>query len=340
MSYANLLHHLPTPSSFWSLRDTQGMEHQVLAALGFSVSVLLVLFITMANALLLKALWWKRRRSFTAAALVSMGCADMAQCIFAMPLVSFISLHVTMPFEACLMVVCGVVAWSLVSSFHHLLIAIHRWYAVAFPTRYQSMFTFRCATLQFASCWSFGVAIATIPLSGYNNLTILRAPPNGNTSSSSAMDTCSESGACCVSCSLEITLKLEYIVYVLFYLCVLMPLLITSTFYVMIFKKVKDTIGGRDAARSNESFYLKQKSMAKTMVLQVALVAITRLPFYLLNMLKFYCPWCSIPSWVLLVATVFVVLSASCNPFIYIFRDRKLQSALSNTLVRNRVDTA
>ncbi|KAJ1122437.1 hypothetical protein NDU88_000924 [Pleurodeles waltl] len=331
------------PSShdrFWSLRDSEGLGRQVFAAVGFSVSVLLVLFITLANGLVMKALWWKRRCSFTAAALVSMGLADVAQCLFAMPLLSFTCLQLSVPFKGCLVVACGTLAGSLVSSFHHLLIATHRWCAVAFPTRYHFMFTSRCANLQFASCWSFGIMIAVIPMCGYNTLPQLMSLVSANTSSSSMVtDVFLDSGVCWVACSFEITMNLEFIVYILFYLCILLPLLIISAFYFMIFKKVKDIVDGRGAGSGNETFYSKQRNMATTMALQVAVVAITRIPFYLLNMTKLYCPQCSVPSWAVLAATIIGILSSSSNPFLYIFRDRKIQSAINNTLIRNRVDT-
>ncbi|XP_030042723.1 adenosine receptor A2b-like [Microcaecilia unicolor] len=339
--------HLPTPASqgsFWSLEDSGSVVHQIFRALSFPMSILLILFITTGNVLLLRVLWNRRCYSFTSTALISMGFADLAQCLFSMPVLSFTSLRVAMPSYSCLVLVCGVIAWSLVSSSHHLFIAAHRWCAVTYPTRYKSIFSPRSICFQLAFCWTFGTAIGLIPLLGYNNLHGLRAhnstlPIVG---SSSTVNSCLAAtiSACWVVCSMENMLNLDFINYVLFYSCVLLPLVLVSVFYVLLFKKVKSCCARRGLLGPRETFYLKQKSMATTMVLQVGLVAMSRFPFYLINVVKLYAPYCAVPSWAVSVATIFIVLSVACNPFIYILRDRNIRLQIGLVRARNRVGAA
>ncbi|MGH0120284.1 UNVERIFIED_CONTAM: hypothetical protein FKN15_060692 [Acipenser sinensis] len=283
---------LTNQSYVWGELGDSALNHKVFIAVIFPACLVLILFIATGNVSILK-----------------------------LPL----------PFRSCLWLACLTFSWAVVSTLHHLLIAVDRWHIVAYPTRYKSLMTRGRVAAHFTSCWLAGIVVSFLPVMGFNNYSKQRHPhepgchagdPRNDTSSSPVP-----------GCRYREVMDLRYLVYVLFVGCMLLPLLAMSGLYTSVFLKVRaHSQQAQGRLGKLGQFYWRQRRMAFAMVKVVSCFSLTKLPFHLLNLALLLCPACTLPFWALPSATLLALCSAAANPFLYFYENQDMMLALQKTL--------
>uniref|UniRef100_H3AJR1 G-protein coupled receptors family 1 profile domain-containing protein n=1 Tax=Latimeria chalumnae TaxID=7897 RepID=H3AJR1_LATCH len=303
---------------------------RIFISLTLPASIALAIFMICCNVLILRVLLKKPKKTSTALAMISMGVADTLLCILGVPMVIFTDLNMVLPFYSCLLLTCAIVGGAIVSSFHQVLIAMQRWYMVTFPTRYKGLLTHSSICLHIALCWIGGIFICLIPVMGFNSYYSLRAAKEASAG-------CRQKPQLCrVVCAYQNVLSMEYMVYIIFYGCVMVPLLLIALLYAMVFKKVKAQ-NHRSPPAGHLLFYQKEKRMVWTMTMIVLIYAAARLPFNLVAMVLLYCRHCRLPFWMAPSAILLAIFSTASNPFMYFFRSQEMRTAWRKFVRRKRV---
>ncbi|KAK6479856.1 adenosine receptor A2b-like [Huso huso] len=335
--------------TFWGKGHTPSPGFQLFLWLSLPLSIMLLLVLGIFNILVLRAILRSSRRvNVTAQVMVSMGIADTALCLTAGPALVLSDLQWWTPFYPCLVLTCTVLSWAMTSSFHHILIAYYRWYIVVHPTRYRASLTQPNILLHISLCWLAGFAVSSIPYLGYNNYTSLQTASALLTTNYTLASSLSPSpspmafntglsprpspggcalspAACRVPCLYLNVLSLQYLTYFIFFGCMLLPMVITSLLYCLIFRALWAHGRGRCLGKG---FLQRQQRVVWSTGLLFSLYMLSRLPFNVTNAVLLYCPGCPLPYWLPPSALVSAVLSAASNPLLYFLRDRELLAAL------------
>ncbi|XP_033897934.2 adenosine receptor A1-like [Acipenser ruthenus] len=324
---------LTNQSYMWGELGDSTLNHKVFIAVIFPACLVLILFIATGNVSILKVLLSRRcsSRDVTTLAVISLAFSDLGVGLFSLPLLFLLALELPLPFRSCLWLACLTFSWAVVSTLHHLLIAVDRWHIVAYPTRYKSLMTRGRVAAHFTSCWLAGIVVSFLPVMGFNNYSKQRHPhepgchagdPRNDTSSSPVP-----------GCRYREVMDLRYLVYVLFVGCMLLPLLAMSGLYTSVFLKVRaHSQQARGRLGKLGQFYWRQRRMAFAMVKVVSCFSLTKLPFHLLNLALLLCPACTLPFWALPSATLLALCSAAANPFLYFYENQDMMLALQSTL--------
>lgn len=122
---------------------------------------------------------------------------------------------------------------------------------------------------------------------------------------------------------------MEYMVYFNFFVWILMPLLLMIILYMLVFYNIKKHLRHKES----QTFYMKEKKLAKSLALVLALFAISWLPLHIMNCatlfgLEHY-------SWLIHTGILLSHANSAVNPIVYAFKIRKLRKAY--LLIWNRV---
>ncbi|XP_062867478.1 adenosine A2a receptor b [Trichomycterus rosablanca] len=261
-------------------------------------------------------------QSITNYFVVSLGVADVAVGVLAIPFAITISIGFCSHFHGCLFIACFVLVLTQSSIFSLLAIAIDRYIAITVPLRYSSLVTSRRAKCLIAVCWILSVVIGMTPLLGWN------------THSSDVTNSSCPVGM--TECLFEKVVTMDYMVYFNFFGCVLTPLLAMLVVYVRIFMVArhqlrqmerKSSFGHLQAdgpsAPSSRSRLQMEVHAAKSLAIIVGLFAVCWLPVHIINCFTLFCPSCARPpAWVMYLAIILSHGNSALNPFIYAYRLR------------------
>lgn len=170
-------------------------------------------------------------------------------------------------------------------------------------------------------CWILSVIIGLTPMLGWHM-------PSTNITNSSCPPGMAE-------CLFESVVKMDYMVFFNFFVCVLIPLLVMLVIYARIFMaacqqlrqmeyKTSYSHGeGTSSSSSTRSTLQKEVHAAKSLAIIVGLFAICWLPLHIINCFTLFCPKCLRPPlWVMYVAIILSHANSVVNPFIYAYRIR------------------
>ncbi|XP_029437741.1 adenosine receptor A2a-like [Rhinatrema bivittatum] len=247
-----------------------------------------------------------------------MGVADCLLCLSSVPMLVFLERDVVLPCSLCLAFTCGTLGWAIISSFHHVLIAMHRWLSVTFPTR--DPFSPSCVILQIAVCWGAGGLVSWIPAMGWGSVTPwdpLGAP------------------GCSVPCAYQNVLSMQYLVYVIFDGCVLAPFLTISVLYALVFRALREQC--RRCQCQAPRLHQRQCRITRSLVTVVAIYGLSRMPFNVVAMVQLYCSSCWLPPWLVPSSLMLATFSAASNPFMYLLCSAEICGRLRGSLRPRRV---
>ncbi|XP_058468504.1 adenosine receptor A1-like [Solea solea] len=266
-------------------------------------------------------------RTVTNYFLVSLAVADI--CVGTVAIPCAILTGVGLPrhsFYLCLFMLSELILFTQSSIFSLLAVAVDRYVAIFMPFRYQALMTSRNAMLVILTTWLLAFFIGLVPLMGWH-----KTPP--------------DSGYCLFVLVVDMT----YVLYFIFFVCLLIPLLIMYIIYAHIFIMVKRQMrriaseqsgrGGkqmRDAARIR-----REMKTATSLFLVLFLFTICWIPLNVMNCFLVLCPFCPVPFELLLTAIILSHANSAVNPFLYAytmtaFRDTFKAIFLCCRPVRNR----
>ncbi|XP_030042724.1 adenosine receptor A1-like [Microcaecilia unicolor] len=303
--------------------------YRVLLGVSLPICLTLALFIILGNVFILRLLLRRSEKDGITLVMVSLVISDLGIGLFCFPMVMLSNSQIVLPFYPCLWLTCTSTCWLLVSSLHHMLIATDRWYKVTWPTRYASSMTRSRAAVHIATCWALAISFSFIPVLGYNNFDLLVLYANG---SGLAWQ---ESGHPLeVICQYLVVLNLNYLVYILFFICTLIPVLVISLLYLLMFLKLGLPCQSQVACEG--IFQQKQRQITVNMVITVLVYALLKIPYCTLNCLFLYCPNCTVPYWTVPFASTLILCSAIFNPFIIFFSQKEGRSSLAQGARRRK----
>ncbi|CAF98510.1 unnamed protein product, partial [Tetraodon nigroviridis] len=274
--------------------------------------------------------------------LVSLAVADILVGLLAIPFAITISLGIQLDFYGCLFLACFVLVLTQSSIFSLLAIAIDRYLAVKIHLRYKELMTGKTAREIIAILWILSFVIGLIPFFGWNQK---HESCKNNMSSGDNTTTGELRGggdllqSCKLSCLFESVVKMEYMVYFNFFICVLPPLFIMLGIYLKIFTVARKqiiqieqkSVGNGD---NHQGLLQKEIRAAKSLSIIVGLFAICWLPVHILNCLTLFYKL-EKPPIIMYIAIILSHANSAVNPIIYAYRIQDFRNTFRKILAQH-----
>ncbi|KAM4741227.1 adenosine receptor A1 [Anableps anableps] len=251
-------------------------------------------------------------RDTTFSFIVSLAVADIAVGSLVIPLAIVISLGFRTQFYTCLILSCLVLIITQSSILSLLAIAIDRYLRIKIPTRYGDIVTQRRAYMAVCLCWILSFLSGLVPLVGWNNL------QPGNFSNSNE-----------IVCEFKTVIRMDYMVYFNFFICVVVPLILMIILYGEIFRVIRHQLNRRaEATCDGERYYRKELKLAKSLALVVFLFIMCWMPIHIINCIDLFCSNCKIPKFAVYIGIFMSHVNSALNPMVYAFRMKRFRLTL------------
>uniref|UniRef100_A0A3Q2UKP0 Adenosine receptor A1-like n=1 Tax=Fundulus heteroclitus TaxID=8078 RepID=A0A3Q2UKP0_FUNHE len=249
-------------------------------------------------------------RDTTFSFIVSLAVADIAVGSLVIPLAIVISLGFRTQFYTCLILSSLVLTITQSSILSLLAIAIDRYLRIKIPT-YNDIVTQGRAYMAVCLCWILSILSGLVPLVGWNDLS------HGNLSKSSE-----------IVCEFKTVIRMDYMVYVNFFVCVMVPLALMIILYGEIFRVIRKQLNRRaEATCDRERYYRKELKLAKSLALVVLLFITCWMPIHIMNCVELFRPG-ETPKSALYVGIFMSHVNSALNPMVYAFRIKRFRLTL------------
>ncbi|XP_060088974.1 adenosine receptor A3-like [Heteronotia binoei] len=241
--------------------------------------------------------------------ITSLALADIAVGLV-MPMAIVVALDVPLPFEACLFMCCLLVAVTQTSVMSLLTIAVDRYLRVRFITRYTIITSQKRIQVALGTVWLLSMLVGFTPIFGWAQ------NPLSTDYRNSSKKTCSFTGV----------MKMEYMVYLSFFVSTLIPLIIMVVLYGKVFCIIRTKLRqwSTDAGR-RRTFYRKEFKTAKYLALILFLFAVCWLPLCIMNCILYFYPALKIPKHVWYMGILLTHSNSAMNPIVYAFKIKKFR---------------
>ncbi|XP_054836405.1 adenosine receptor A3 [Eublepharis macularius] len=247
-------------------------------------------------------------RTTTCYFIISLALADIAVGLAA-PLAIVVDLDVTLPFEACLFMCCLLVAFTQTSIMSLLAIAVDRYLRVRFLTRYRILTSQKRIQMALGTVWLLSLLVGFIPIFGWAQ----KNPTDFENSSSK-------------ECHFTKVMKMDYMVYVSFFVGTFIPLIIMGVLYAKVFSIIRTKLRQWPTnVRERRMFYKREFRTAKYLVLVLFLYAVCWLPLCILNCIHHFHPALEIPNYVWYMGILLTHSNSVMNPIVYAFKIKKFR---------------
>ncbi|CAG5978727.1 unnamed protein product [Menidia menidia] len=278
------------------------------------VEVLIAVSCCLGNVLVILALWTSKCiQQPTFCLIVSLAVADLLVGCVAIPLAVAVDGRLNTSFHLCLFISCVVILLTLASVLSLLAIAVDRYLRVYIPIRYKRTVTQRHSCLVAAACWLAAVPLSFIPMLGWYNHENLPQPNNTT-----------------ICCEFVFVIPMSYLVYFNFYLCTLTPLLVMTILYGSVFRKIRLSLRkkpGNGAQTNSQNYLRKEKQLAASLFLVLALFALSWLPLHIMNCIDFFKGKSVVSTNIFYVGIVLSHANSAINPVVYAFKIQKIKNA-------------
>ncbi|KAM3622131.1 uncharacterized protein V6R79_020615 [Siganus canaliculatus] len=266
------------------------------------------------NLLVILALWTSKSiRQPTFCLIVSLAVADFLVGCVAIPLAVVVDGRVKTSFHGCLFISCLVLLLILVSVFSLTSIAVDRYLRVYIPLRYKRARTQRHSWFVVAACWLVAALLSFAPMFGWYNHEGLANSVNST-----------------IVCQFIAVIPMSYLVYFTFFLCTLIPLLVMTVLYGLIFFRISGKLRekpGHGVQNQSENYLKKEKQLAGSLSLVLALFALCWLPLHIMNSIDYFGEPGDVPLIAVYVGILLTHTNSAINPIVYAFKIPKIKRA-------------
>uniref|UniRef100_A0A3Q2PEZ5 G-protein coupled receptors family 1 profile domain-containing protein n=1 Tax=Fundulus heteroclitus TaxID=8078 RepID=A0A3Q2PEZ5_FUNHE len=277
-----------------------------------SLEVLIAISCCLGNMLVVLALWkTKSIQQPTFCLIMSLAVADFMVGFVAIPLAVLVDGRLETSFHTCLFISCVVILLTLVSVLCLMAIAVDRYLRVYTPLRYKRIVTWRHAYSVAATCWLAAVPLSFTPMLGWH-----QDPPDSVNST--------------FVCQFVGVIPMSYLVYFSFFLCNLTPLLVMTLLYGYVFCYIRGNLKdkpGNGAQNQSQKYLQKEKQLASSLSLVLALFALSWLPIHIMNVIVYFKRPAIVPNEAFYVGILLSHANSAVNPVVYAFKMRKIKTA-------------
>ncbi|KAM8756014.1 adenosine receptor A1-like [Acanthopagrus schlegelii] len=277
------------------------------------VEVLIAVCCCLGNMFVILALWTSKIiKQPTFCLIVSLAVADFMVGCLAIPLAVTVDRRVKTSFHGCLFISCVIILLTLVSVLSLMAIAVDRFLRVYIPLRYKRTVTERLSWLVVAACWLVAIPLSFAPMLGWYN-----------------HDTFSKSVNSTIQCEFIAVIPMSYLVYFNFFLCTLIPLMVMIVLYVYIFCNIRVKLRekpGNGFQNQSQSYLRKEKQLAGSLSLVLALFALSWLPLHTMNCIAYF-GQIHVPELAFYIGILLSHANSAVNPVLYAFKIQKIKAA-------------
>ncbi|KAM4613726.1 adenosine receptor A1-like [Polymixia lowei] len=281
------------------------------------LEVLIAISCFLGNLLVIWAVWSsKSLRQPTFCFMVSLAVADFVVGCVAIPMAVVVDGRVKTSFHDCLFICCVVILFTLASVLSLLAIAVDRYLRVFIPLRYKRTVTQRYSWLVAAGCWIVAIVLSFTPMFGWYNHRTLSDSLSVNSST--------------IVCQFIAVIPMSYLVYFSFFLCTLTPLLVMTVLYCYIFCTIRRSLRGKPGSSAHpqsHAYLKKEKHLAGSLSLVLALFALCWLPLHIMNCIVYFGGPSDVPYKAVYVGILLSHANSAVNPVVYAFKIPKIKTA-------------